>query len=266
MIAALADAGAVLGERALPRRGGGHRRASCTSGCATATVACCARFNRGAARIPAYLEDHAFLLEALLTLYEATFDERWFAWARALGDELLDRFADARARRLLRRRRRRRAADRPAQGPRGHADPVGLLERRARPAAPRGADRRGALRGGRARRAAPGRADGGRATRAPSAICCARSTSTPRRCASSRSSAPEPQALLAVVRERHRPHLVLAGSDGAPSAVPLLEGRTPAAGGGAAAYLCERFACQAPVSDPEALRSLLDRAREAPPR
>ena len=44
------------------------------------------------ARLPAYLEDHAFLLEALLTLYE----ERFFAWARALADEILARFGDAR--------------------------------------------------------------------------------------------------------------------------------------------------------------------------
>jgi len=48
------------------------------------------------ARLPAYLEDHAFLLEALLTLYEASFEERFFAWARALADEILARFGDAR--------------------------------------------------------------------------------------------------------------------------------------------------------------------------
>jgi len=52
--------------------------------------------NHGVARLPAYLEDHAFLLEALLTLYEASFEERFFAWARALADEILARFGDAR--------------------------------------------------------------------------------------------------------------------------------------------------------------------------
>ena len=36
----------------------------------------------GQARLNAYLEDHAFLVEALLTLYEATFEPRWFAAAR----------------------------------------------------------------------------------------------------------------------------------------------------------------------------------------
>ena len=52
-------------------------------------------YNRGQARLGAYLEDHAFLLEALLTLYEATFDPRWFAAARELADTILARFADA---------------------------------------------------------------------------------------------------------------------------------------------------------------------------
>ena len=51
-------------------------------------------YNRGRAKLPAYLEDHAFLLEASITLYEATFDDRWFAQARGLADEILDRFAD----------------------------------------------------------------------------------------------------------------------------------------------------------------------------
>ena len=41
-------------------------------------------FNQGRAKQRAFLEDHAFLLEALIALYEATFEERWFtAGARA---------------------------------------------------------------------------------------------------------------------------------------------------------------------------------------
>ena len=51
-------------------------------------------YNRGQGRLGAYLEDHAFLLEALLTLYEASFDPRWFHAARELADTLLERFAD----------------------------------------------------------------------------------------------------------------------------------------------------------------------------
>ena len=48
---------------------------------------------RGEAR--RLLEDHAFLLEALLTLYEATFDARWFTRARELADTTIERFGDA---------------------------------------------------------------------------------------------------------------------------------------------------------------------------
>ena len=52
-------------------------------------------YNRGRAQLNAYLEDHAFLLEALLTLYEATFEPRWFTEAaRARADTMIERFAD----------------------------------------------------------------------------------------------------------------------------------------------------------------------------
>jgi uncharacterized protein len=40
------------------------------------------------------LEDYSHLAEGLLTLYETTFDERWFSLARRLADAILERFAD----------------------------------------------------------------------------------------------------------------------------------------------------------------------------
>src|SRR5206468_6332344 len=51
-------------------------------------------YKDGQASIPAYLEDHAFLAEALLALYEATFETRWFAAARELAGEIAERFSD----------------------------------------------------------------------------------------------------------------------------------------------------------------------------
>ncbi len=51
-------------------------------------------YNDGHAKIGAYLEDHAYLLEALLVLFETTCEERWFVQAIALADELIARFAD----------------------------------------------------------------------------------------------------------------------------------------------------------------------------
>ncbi len=53
-------------------------------------------YNDGRARIGAYLEDHAYLLEALIVLFEATCEERWFTQATALADTLIARFADPR--------------------------------------------------------------------------------------------------------------------------------------------------------------------------
>jgi uncharacterized protein YyaL (SSP411 family) len=51
-------------------------------------------YNDGRAKIDAYLEDHAFMLEAMLVLFETTCEERWFDHAIALADELVARFAD----------------------------------------------------------------------------------------------------------------------------------------------------------------------------
>jgi uncharacterized protein len=62
------------------------------------------------------------------------------------------------------------------------------------------------------------------------------------------------EPLEQVVRETFRPHLVVAG--GAPDGVPLLAGRTPV-DGRAAAYVCEHFTCQRPVTEPDELRALL---------
>jgi hypothetical protein len=93
MICALADAGAALGE---PRY-------------LDAAIACAEflqsqlrdergrllrTYNHRQARIDGYLEDHAFLLEALIVLFEATCEEHWFHQATALADDIIARFAD----------------------------------------------------------------------------------------------------------------------------------------------------------------------------
>ena len=51
-------------------------------------------WKEGEARLNAYLEDHAFLVEALLRLYEATLEVRWFDAARETADTMIERFAD----------------------------------------------------------------------------------------------------------------------------------------------------------------------------
>ncbi|HEX4482489.1 MAG TPA: thioredoxin domain-containing protein [Solirubrobacteraceae bacterium] len=52
-------------------------------------------YNDGRAKIDAYLEDYAFMLEATLALFEATCEERWFDESIALADALIARFADS---------------------------------------------------------------------------------------------------------------------------------------------------------------------------
>jgi uncharacterized protein YyaL (SSP411 family) len=96
MLAALADAGAALGGEP------GQRYKNAAVACADFILGrlrdddgrLLRSFNQGQAKIEAYLEDYAFLLEALIVLFEATCEERWFVEAIALADELIARFAD----------------------------------------------------------------------------------------------------------------------------------------------------------------------------
>ncbi|MFN3593575.1 MAG: thioredoxin domain-containing protein [Thiobacillaceae bacterium] len=53
-----------------------------------------ASWQGGTAKLNGYLDDHAFLLAALLELMQARFRVEYLAWAQALADRLLDRFED----------------------------------------------------------------------------------------------------------------------------------------------------------------------------
>jgi uncharacterized protein YyaL (SSP411 family) len=215
-------------------------------------------FNAGSARLPAYLEDHAFLLEALLVLYEATFEERWFVEARALADTILARFRDPQRggffstaddhEALIARRKDLEDAPIPAGG---SSAALGLLrlaaltgEHRYEEAA---AEQLALLHE--------------IAARHPTAfghlLQALDLYLAPRREVALAGTGPGVAALAAVVREERRPHIVLAAGPGnRATAVPLLEQRAPV-DGRAAAYVCERFACGRPVTEPDELRALL---------
>ena len=232
--------------RRLPRRRARRRPSSCSRDLRDGDGRLLRTYNRGRAKLAAYLEDHAFLLEALLTLYEATFDAALVREARGARRHDPRALRRRRARRLLRRRRRPRAADRAPQGPRGRADPVRRLVGRARPAAARRAHRRGALRGARRRPRSRCCTRSRRSTRRPSATCCRRSTSSSPRSRRSRSPARTPAA-----RAR--------GARGVPPARRAgrrrRRRRAAARGprpvdGRAAAYVCERFAARRLVRRP----------------
>ena len=51
-------------------------------------------YKDGQAKLNGYLEDYSYLADGLLALYEATFDLRWFDEAEALGREMVDLFWD----------------------------------------------------------------------------------------------------------------------------------------------------------------------------
>jgi len=208
----------------------------------------------GRGRLNAYLEDHAFLLEALIVLYEATFDSRWFIEARAIADQILERFADEERggffstatdhERLVARRKDLEDAPIPSGA---SSAAYGLL----RLAALTGEHRYEAAAEGHLQllhEIAP---------RHPTAfghlLQALDFHLTPTR--EIAIAGDDPAALVRVVRERLRPHVVLAG--GAGDGVPLMEGRTPV-DETTAAYVCERFACRQPVTEPEDLRALID--------
>jgi uncharacterized protein YyaL (SSP411 family) len=96
MVSALAEAGAALGgedgdrylQAAVACAEFLHREMRDERGRLLRT------YNDGRAKLDGYLEDHAFLLEALIVMFEATCEERWFHRATALADEMIERFAD----------------------------------------------------------------------------------------------------------------------------------------------------------------------------
>ena len=206
----------------------------------------------GEARLNAYLEDYAFLVEALVSLYEATFESRWLEAARELADAMIDRFADldeggffstaSDHEELI--ARRKEIDDNPI--PSGNsAAALGLLRLYALTGEPRyreQADGTLALLGqvavrhpqsfGHALLALDWQLGGAREV----------------------ALAGDDGTLAAVVRGAYRPRLVLAGGD--PEGVPLLAGRE-AVDGRPSAYVCENFTCARPVAGPDELEALL---------
>ncbi len=258
MLAALADAGAVLGR---PDYVDAARR--------------CAEFLTGAMRGPggrllrtykdgraalgAYLEDHAFLSEALLVLYTATFETRWFVEARALADDMVLRFRD------------------PDGG--GFFDTASDHESLV--VRPRSFEDHPIPAGGSAAAYALLRifaVSGDRAYERPAVevfrLVHQAAARHPQafghllQAMHFHLSAPREVALVgeqfgqlaAAVRRRFRPTLALAGmrpgDEEAVAAIPLLRGREPVAGA-PAAYVCENFTCRMPVTDAEELERLL---------
>jgi uncharacterized protein YyaL (SSP411 family) len=212
-------------------------------------------YKDGRAHLNAYLEDHAFLVEALLTLYESGFDPRWFKEARALAESMIERFGDEERGGFFTTStdhedliaRRKEVGDHPIPAGQSSAA-LGLLRLAALSGEARFADR----------------AAGVFALFGEPMISHPDSFAHLLRAldfhlASKREVALVGQdfsALEAIVRAEFRPNVVVAAGPAGAVEPPLLDARTEI-GGEPAAYVCEGFTCNLPVTDPAALEKEL---------
>ncbi|HET6571191.1 MAG TPA: thioredoxin domain-containing protein [Solirubrobacterales bacterium] len=212
-------------------------------------------YKDGEGRLNAYLEDHTFLLEALLTLYEAGFEPRWFDQARSLAETTIERFGDAERggffstsgdhEQLI--ARRKEIGDHPI--PSGNsAAALGLLRLEALT----GERRYGEWADGVLRlfaKAAPRRPDAfAHLLRGfDFALAPVKEVAL---------IGDDLSELAAVVRSEYRPHVAMAGGPEGSDSPPLLLERS-AVDGRPTAYVCRHFACQAPTTDPRTLASLI---------
>jgi uncharacterized protein YyaL (SSP411 family) len=254
-IAALAEAGAVLGRPDYLDAAAACAEFIFGSMRDEETGHLLRTYKGGRAHLNAYLEDHAFLVEALLTLYEAGFDPRWFKEARALAESMIKRFGDADRGGFFTTStdhesliaRRKEVGDHPIPSGQSSAA-LGLLRLAALSGEARFADR----------------AAGVFALFGEPMISHPDSFAHLLRAldfhlASKREVALVGQdfsALEAIVRSEFRPNVVVAAGPAGAVEPPLLDARTEI-GGEPAAYVCEGFTCNLPVTDPTALEKEL---------
>ena len=220
-------------------------------------------YRDGRAHLNAYLEDHAFLLEALLDLYQAGFDEKMFKRAQAVGETMIARFADHDRGGFFTTShdhesliaRRKDVGDHPIPAGSSSAA-MGMLKlaaltgeaayrreaedviRLLAPATARQPDAFGHLLQAIDFLLDP---DGELAVTTPDG-------------GSVRDAA---RPMTSVARSSFRPKLVLAAGPEGSTTPPLLRDRT-CLDGKAAAYLCRDFSCLAPVTEPDQLRKELN--------
>jgi uncharacterized protein YyaL (SSP411 family) len=211
-------------------------------------------YRDGAAKIEGYLEDYANVANALLELHWATGDLRWLEEARAVADRA-ERFWDEERggyfvddHGLI--ARRKEFDDHPT--PSGNSMMAFVLLRLGRIYGDAEMENRGR---GVLRLARP------LLERAPTAVghlLCALHLhfSPPREVAVVGAS----EELRKAALDGFQPSTVFAFAPEPTDAVPLLAAKG-LVGGRPAAYVCERFACQAPVTSPDELRAALSSSR-----
>ncbi len=210
---------------------------------------------------PAYLEDYAYVALAYLTLYEQTFDDRWFATALATANQMIELFGDddgggffttaSDHEALL--VRRKDMDDAPIPG--GNAAAALLLLRLAAFTADESLRHRGEQ---------TLKILSGMAARYPTGFGAALQAIDLMLGGTTEVAivGDDPAELRAVLSEDHDSRRVVAGASstvGTP--VPLLEGRS-AIGKTTAAFVCQDFTCRHPVTTADELREQLNGLRQ----
>ncbi|MFQ5594787.1 MAG: thioredoxin domain-containing protein [Anaerolineae bacterium] len=222
-------------------------------------------YRAGQSRQPGFLEDYAFLIDALLALYETTFELRWLRMAGELAEQMIELFWDdenggffttgadqkqlvARPKDLLE-----------SAIPSGNAVAAHALQRLAILTARPDYQRRAVdvLRLVRDILEQHPRAMGHMLTALDFYVA-----RPPEIAIVGQAGAEDTGAFLDVVRTRYLPNKVVAlrtpdaGAD-IETLIPLLEGKTML-DGRATAYVCQNYACRQPVTTPEELVEQLE--------
>ena len=220
-------------------------------------------YREGQAKLPGFLEDYSFVADGLLSLYEATFERRWLNAAVELADEMIDLFWDESAGAFY-------------DTGTGHEELVIRPRDVFDNAQPCGGSvasdvllRLSVATGNEdyaSKAVSPLRTLAELMGRAPAGTgrwlaALDFYLSTPKEVAViGPSSDSATAALLRTVNGRYLANRLIVGADSEDAAtasgLPLLAGRGMV-DGKPTAYVCENYACQLPVTDPEALASQL---------
>jgi uncharacterized protein YyaL (SSP411 family) len=220
-------------------------------------------YKDGRARLNGYLEDYTFLADGLLALYETSFDVRWFTAARTLMDQAITLFSDEQQEGFF---------DTGSDHETLISRPKDIMDNATPAGSSVAADvllRLAAFTGESSYRE---RADkylqplvdimvqhpqafGHVLGAVDFALSAAKEVAV-----LGASHRDDTHALLDVINARYLPNSVLASAapaDNLASAAVALLADRPLQDQRATAYVCQNFACQAPVTDPQALEHLL---------
>jgi uncharacterized protein YyaL (SSP411 family) len=214
-------------------------------------------WKQGEARLNGYLEDYANLAEGLLVLYETTFDPRWFVAARELADTVLAHFTDPQFGFFDTSDDHEKLVTRPKDVqdnavPSGNAAAATVLLKLGAFTG----DSRYVDSAQHALQSVHSMMESAPLGFAQWLVALDFALGEPKEIAIV-GTLEDAHSLLDVVFRDYSPNRVVAvGRPAEASPIPLLEGRTQLHGR-ATAYVCRNFACQLPVTEPDALAKQL---------